>query len=304
MKILINGMDQIGDTLYSRPLVKRLVDEHNQVWLKTSLPNLYTYSDNSHEKIKFLNPSEIKLRTPLTENLLLKSLYTDQTSPVFDRVIEPLYSGTDLKSQGHFGSMEKRFGWEPGSSMDLQFSLPLLINPRIKIPPGKKLAIIRPVTQRSEFQCLTRPPEAAYINWICRTLRAQGYYTISMADLEPGKEWLEIEPPQADLVLHKGELGILGTISLMASADLIVGGPGFIIPAAILGKVPLFIVFGGRGEYENPQKLFDLRMDLRQVGWALPDVFCRCSKNVHDCTKKISDLDSQFFQFMKTLRNH
>jgi hypothetical protein len=122
-----------------------------------------------------------------------------------------------------------------------------------------------------------------------------------MADLVDGQEWLVADAPVADMTLHKGELGILGTLSLMASADLLVGGSGFVVPAAIMSRVPLFVVFGGRGEYDNPQKLFDLRMNLKKVGWAMPDNFCRCNKNVHDCDKKISDLDHQFFSFMKTL---
>ena len=293
MKIHIKGPEQIGDSIYARPFVQKLHNNYHDLYMTTVHPWLY-----SDMNIKFVKPESIKLRTPKVEFLYetTKGMEFHTLPADIDKEIEFHYTAPDLKKNNIWGHMDARAGLESAS---IHFDLPkTLPEHRVRIPGNKKLAVIRPVTLRAEFPAATRNPEPNYIGWIAKILKNSGYHVVSLADLVPGEEWIEGDVPPADLRLHHGELGIAGALSLIRDADIVVGGSGFLIPAAIAAGTKLFIVFGGRGGIDNPTNLLDLRMNLSKVGWAMPDNFCRCGGHTHDCDKKISDLDSQFFKFM------
>jgi len=305
MNLVINCMHGIGDNIYARPFVKLVVNEQSQadhrssVYLKTPLPFLF-----EDLPVQFIKP-DTKLRTQ--GKALMNTNHLQFSPPPFqvDREISFYYDHAALQLHGITTHMEKAFGYEPGSTLP-QFDLPWnLQRHQIQFPPDmlkKPIAVVRPVTHRREWLCLSRSPNPNYVSWCAKILREMGYYVISIADCAEGEEWIEYggDPP-ADMKFHQGELSIPATLSLIKQASLVVGGSGFIIPATIAAKTPLFIIFGGRGGYDNPHKVFDLRMDLTRVGWAIPDNFCRCTAMDHDCDKTISDLDSIFFNFMKSL---
>lgn len=294
MKILVNCMHGIGDTIYSRPFVKMLVEDGHEVFLKTPLPFIYGDLD-----VKFVK-TKTKLRTQ--KKHLEQSEYIFVDAPIqIDKTIDFFYNNTELKSHGIVAHMEQAFGYECGSTTPI-FDLPSLPLHGVIIPENKKLAIVRPVTYRKEWFCTSRSPQPNYITWCARILKDMGYYVISIADCEADFEWIvKGGDPIADQKFHKGELGLERTLSLMQSADLVVGGSGFIVPATIAAHTNLFIIFGGRGAYDNPQQILDLRMNLKKVGWSLPDNFCRCHSMNYPCNKEIRNLDSDFFRFVSTI---
>lgn len=293
MKILINCMQGIGDSIYSRYFIK-LLSKTNEIYLDTVLPDLYLDLN-----VNFIKPDS-RYRTQTKSLIESNVIFSNETK--FDKIINFHYGPQDLKKFNILTSMEVKFGFDPGSTK-LKMSLPSdLIHHNIELPGNKKIAIVRPVTHRNEWLCTSRSPKPNYIAWCAKILKDSGYYVISIADCEQDKEWIEgIEPP-ADLKLHKGELGILGTLSLINNSDIIIGGSGFIVPAALATEKNLFIIFGGRGEYDNPHKILDIRLNLKKVGWALPNNFCRCNKMNHDCDKTINDLDDKFFNFIKDIQ--
>lgn len=317
MKIHIKGMDQIGDSIYSRQFVNRLLVEGHDVYITTAYPKFYQWwpaptgtGAIQTKTLHFVQPYSFTRKAAkmsFVESQLLPDLeYLSEVPSGIEKEIDFHYNGTDLKTHGIVGSIEKRFGFEAGSTVfsDIVndwFKFGINTDHRVKLPKDKKIAVVRPVTSRKEFPAPTRSPEPHYIGWIARTLRNNGYHVISIADIDEADEFLVGSAPPADQTFHRGELGLDGALSLMQSADLVVGGSGFMIPACLTMEIPMFIVFGGRGEYDNPQKVLDLRYDLRRVGWALPDNFCRCNKNEHDCDKTIRNLDDKFFSFMRTL---
>jgi ADP-heptose:LPS heptosyltransferase len=294
-KVLVNCYEGIGDSIYARPFIKQLCEDGYDVYLKTVLPELF-----DDLPVKFIDPGTVKFRTQLV-NFSKTAVEFLETPPVtFDRTIFYRYGPNDLKKYSIFGCMEQSFGYDVGSmqpKMDLSSNLP----PHELDVSSKKIAIIRPPTVRKEFFCSTRLPLADYVAWCARILKDSGYYVISIADCVEGQEWIDGDEPYADLKLHHGELGLYKTLSLIKDASVVVGGSGFIVPAALAANVPLFTIFGGRGAYDNPHKIFDLRMDLKKVGWAIPDNFCRCDKQIHECDKTITNLDDKFFQFMKSI---
>lgn len=297
MKVFVKCMHGIGDSLWARPFVRQLVNEGHELYLETPLPFIY-----GDLPVKFIKPTQTH-RTQ--EKYLDQTTYSFVERPdYFDKRINFFYSHDEIKKHGIMTHMEQAFGYEPGSiqfEMDMPSNLPahgLLLPKKL----AKKLAIVRPVTHRKEWLCTSRSPKANYIAWCARILKDMGYYVISVADCVEGEEWIEDggEPP-ADLKLHNGELGLEKTFSLFESAELVITGDGFAVPAAIAAKTNVFVIFGGRGKYSNPHKLFDLRMNMKKIGWALPDNFCRCASMEHDCDKEIANLDSQFFNFMRTI---
>lgn len=270
-RVLVECMQGIGDQLYSRPFVHLLAQNH-EVHLRTKLPELYSDVPNA----KFTTDGE------------------------FDRVINWNFGRIELRAHGIVPHLERAFGFDLSS---LEFSLPdwaetnELIDQLVQ-PNQKKIAVIRPVTLQKDRIGSTRAPLPNYISWCARMLRDAGYFVVSIADLSSGVETLVEDPPPADLYLHNNELGLKGTLNLLKRAYVVVGGSGFIIPATVSAGTNLFVVFGGRGEYDNPHKVFDLRMNLKKIGWVLPDNFCRCNKWTHDCDKTIKNLDDKFFDFM------
>lgn len=294
MKVFVKCMEGIGDTLYARPFIKQLVLDGHDVYLRTPLTLLFSDLD-----VKFVKPDEVKYRTQKRAfnrygNIEFHDL------PKVDREIDFFYGQKELNRFGILSHMEQAFGYELGSTTPV-LDLPTNLAPHsIALPSDKRVAIVKPVTHRKEWLCTSRSPKPQYVAWCARMLRDAGYYVISIADTVDGQEWIDGDEPPAHLKLHRGELGLAGTLSLIKDSHLVVGGSGFILPATIAAKTNLFVIFGGRGEYDNPHKVFDLRMNLRKIGWALPDNFCRCCLMDHDCDKTISNLDSQFFNFMRT----
>lgn len=294
-KIKIKSFHGIGDTIYIRPFIKEINNMGIDVYMDTSIPQLF--KDLKH--VKLIKP-DILWRTQsnnISNNSNDISWYQGEI-PTFSRgtIIDPLYGSEDLIKSSVISSFEEKMN----ISFDkLEMDYPETLNRHgIQIPKGKKLAIIRPVTIRAEWECSSRAPLPNYISWCSKVLMNSGYYVISIADIERNEEWLLEPSPEAHLYLYNRELTIEQTLSLIQDADIVVGGSGFIVPAAIAAKVPLFIIFGGRGGFDAPWKILDLRMDLTRVGWALPDNFCRCTNMKHDCNKTISDIDRQFFDFM------
>lgn len=291
-------MQGIGDQIYMRPFIKALSEKpDHEIFVEAVLPDLY-----SDLNVKFVSPGKSNYRTQQKNFLTTKVEFVELPQGI--RTISCWYSHKDLKTHSIITHMESCFDVSFGAA-PIQFDLPAwpiaeaalgsILAP-FKLE-GKKLAIIRPVTHRREWTCTTRSPNPYYISWCAKILRDAGYFVISIADCAPNEEWIDGEEPPADLKLHKGELGIYEMLSLLKRAEVIVGGSGFIVPAAIAAQAKLFIVFGGRGAYDNPHKILDLRMDLKKIGWAMPDNFCRCNKMEHTCDKTITNLDSQFFSF-------
>lgn len=293
MKILVHCMEGIGDQIYMRPFI-RLLSENNEVHLVTVLPQLF-----EDLPVKFV-PRQDSLYRTQKKNKSESTQYVSKL-PKYDKEIHTNYNKEALARFSVVNHFEHIFGYPLGSSSPV-FDLPRFRSPGIALPLLRKIAIIRPVTLRKEWLCSTRAPKPEYIAWCTKELKAAGYYTISIADTDKDNEWIDGEVPDADLCLHNGELDIFQTLELMKKSDIVVGGSGFIIPAVMAMEKPaLFCIFGGRGMFDNPHKVFSFKANMKKIGWAIPDKFCRCSLMEHNCDKTISDLDSQFYNFLKTL---
>lgn len=288
-------MQGIGDNIYALPFVQRLARERRDVYVQTVLPQLFKHQACT---LSFVDPGTSDYRTQA--KLALEWCPSFSVPPADAEMLTVHYGHAELKHAATIsGAIERLFGYEIGSTALGEQAID--VGELLIARAYAKVAVIRPVTHRVEWLCSARSPKQNYIAWCARVLQQAGYYVVSIADTEPGKEWIDGDEPPADLKLHSGELNLTQLMALIKRADVVVGGSGFIIPAAMTLGTPLFVVFGGRGGYDSPGRVFDLRYDLRKVGWALPDNFCRCTQMAHDCDKTISSLDDSFYKFMSTL---
>jgi hypothetical protein len=167
------------------------------------------------------------------------------------------------------------------------------------VETSKKYAVVRPVTHRSEWVAQSRSPKPEYVAEAAKILRERGFLVVSVADLEDGKEWAELPLPEADVQYHKGELNVRQLLALIQNASVVVGGVGWIVPAAIAAKVPAWIVCGGQGGFNSPESITDPKMDLSKIHFALPDSYCRCFQSQHNCKKTISDHADKFTDWIR-----
>lgn len=290
-KVFLKLMQGIGDNLYLRPIIKELA-KTKTVYLQTVLPDLFADIPN----VLFVHQqADYRTQKKVMPSDKIKFVDAPDIEP-----IAPFYTGADLLASNIVTILARQVGVDPAANF--VWDLPDLshyYNSSGHKLPAKKIAIIRPATLRREWKVTTRPPDPNYIAWCTTVLKDYGYHTIAIADLEPKIEWLDknLDMP-ADERLYKGELGLYGTLELIRRADVVVGGSGFILPAAACANTKLFTIFGGRMAYDCPQKLFHPTMNTKLIGWSVPDTPCRCTFDEHTCSKIISNLDTDFFNFI------
>ena len=294
--VLVVTQEGIGDCVYQLPFVKILA-KTNQVYIKTPLPKIFKDVPN----IKFIKLDNETYRTQQKSLLNDDTVYSTLPKDIY-KTYTPQYAGEELLETSIVGSFYKQFNIPFHEK--LEWELPSFKNELgnflSKIPKGRKIAIIRPATVRKEWRVETRNPNPNYIAWCCKILNEAGYYTIAIADLKDGEEWLhdEIDVP-AQMKLYKGELGIFGTLELLKHAEIVVGGSGFILPASASSNTNLFLILGGRLMYDGISKTLHPSMNLNKIHYALPNVPCKCTLNQHNCNKTISTLDVDFFNFLR-----
>lgn len=268
-------MRGLGDNIYQRAFLSQMP---GPLYLETPWPELYV--DMPH--VLPVRPYTT-LRTQL-KNMARFTGWHDA----------PAYrSGPRIAySKGIAAGMTRAFGVEPGP-----LSLPDFGPP----PVAGRYAVVRPVTLRAEWRADARNPDPAYVTEAAAELRAQGYRVVSVADLEPGAEWLVGDAPPADVQYHAGELDVRQLLALVQNAAAVVGGIGWLVPAAIAAGVPAWIICGGQGGYNAPELITDQRFGPHRVDFAVPERFCRCIERAHNCDKHIEQHAARFAGWLRGL---
>jgi hypothetical protein len=163
------------------------------------------------------------------------------------------------------------------------------------------IAVIRPVTVRSEWRNEARNPRPEYVAALAAELMTT-HMVVAVADLAPGEEWVVGEPPPAHRYFVHGELAVRELLALVRDADIVIGGVGWIVPAGLALKVKTFVVLGGHGGHNAPEKITDPRLDLSRIGFAIPEAFCRCTNMLHICDKRIADPVGQYQRWSSSSR--
>lgn len=278
--IVIEAMKGLGDTIYQRPFV-RAAAARGPVWIETPWPELY-----SDLPVRFA-PMTTVLRTQ-ARNLARHDKARFSRPPRGARRVRMGY-GRDLSRSSIIRCLEAQL---PLDGAELVFDLP----PELSTPwlaASRPLAFVRPVTVREEWRNEARNPIPHYVAELAERL-SETHHVVSIADLAPRAEWLAGGPIGAHQRFEKGELDVSLMLRLLAQSAVAVGGVGFLLPAAIALRTPAFIVQGGHGGHNAPERILDPRLDTSRIGFARPDRYCVCDKMLHGCNKTISGLDERF----------
>lgn len=272
MKI-IHGMKGLGDNIYQRAFIKAMP---KPLYLQTPWAELY----EDIEGVYCTKP-HTRLRTQAKNIKKYKHYH-----------VEPMGAaiGIQYGRNGIMHGMKHCFGVDR-QELDLpDFGY---------VESSVKYAVVRPVTHRTEWMAQSRSPKPEYVAEAAKILRERGFLVVSVADLEDDKEWAELPLPEADVQYHKGELDVRQLLALIQNASVVVGGVGWIVPAAIAAKVPAWIVCGGQGGFNAPDRITDLQMDLSKIHFAIPDLYCRCFQSTHKCRKTISNHADKFTDWIR-----
>jgi hypothetical protein len=286
--LFIRGMWGMGDNIYSRPFVRAAAAQY-RVHLETPWPELY-----ADLNIKFVRGSR-KLRTQ-QKNIARQSADL-WSSALPQRQIQVGYPG--LQWLSIITALEQRW-----SRLNVRFDPALFDLPdmgRSPIASDKPIAVIRPVTVRAEWRNEARNPRPEYVAALAAELMPT-HTVVAVADLAEGQEWAVGNLPPAHWNFLHGELPVRELLALVRDADIVIGGVGWIVPAALALKVKAFVVLGGHGGHNAPAKITDPRLDLSRIGFAVPEKFCRCTNMLHACDKQISDPLGQFYRWRHSLR--
>ena len=169
------------------------------------------------------------------------------------------------------------------------------------VKSDRPIAVIRPVTLRTEWCNPARNPKPEYIYALAEELMAT-HTVVAVASLAEGQEWAVGNLPPAHHHFLHGELPIRELLALVRDADIAVGGVGWIVPASLALKSRLFVVLGGHGGHNAPEKITDPRLDLSRIGFAMPEDYCRCTHMPHKCEKTIVDPVGQFTHWYRSSR--
>ena len=276
----IQAMQGLGDTIYSRPFIKAAVARGEEVWLKTSWPQLF-----QDLPVKCVSPGNVGLRTQH------KNINLAAAACLYERPIRSVsWQSWHYVSQPNISiSAALNKGLPLGELDDWRLDLPQF--PIAARTSGSRpYIIVRPCTIRSEWRADNRNCDPWYIKRAAEHLAAD-YQLVSVADLDEGKEWA-IDPfPKTDVQFHRGELDLPALMSLVQHAAAIVSPVGWAVPAALAARKPLLCIAGGQGGNNSPARLVDPRIDTGLIHWAMPDDYCRCKAWTHACNRKITNID-------------
>jgi hypothetical protein len=271
-------MRGLGDNLYQRALLHQA----RGVLVDTPWPELYADLD-----VQCVRASTT-LRTQAQN--VARSAYAWAPVPIGVRPIRLGYAGPELRRVGIVESLREQLS-RAGIHGEPRWTLPPDL-PRFE--QNKPIAVVRPVTVRTEWRNEARNPRPEYLAQAAAELRARQYHVVSLAHLAPGEEWALDPLPEADTVWHAGELDVRQLLGLIQSAAVVVGGVGWIVPAAVSAGTPLYVIAGGNGAHNAPDVVMHPSMDASRVGWALPKPYCRCIDRNHNCPRTISAFIEHF----------
>jgi hypothetical protein len=257
----------LGDNLFERPFIKALP---KPVYLSTPWPFIFHDIPGVH----FIRP-QTTLRTQ-AKNI---ARHADWVMPPTRQPTRQIRYG----AEGIIPGMTASFGVAPGA-FDLP-PLPYVVG---------KYVVVRPATVRQEWRADTRNPDPAYIAAAALEAHRRGYEVVSVADLQEGAEWAVGDLPYADRTYHKGELPVEQLLALVANASAVIGGIGWLVPAALAARVPAWVICGGQGGFNAPELICP---PGSTITFAVPDNFCLCRAKQHNCDKRISDYDSKLAQW-------
>lgn len=276
----LRGMQGLGDNIYQRAAVREL----GPVLLETPWPQLYADLPD----VQCLRVAT-RLRTQ-AKNAARGDLQWARPVPRMPRREQLGYRGQHVTMlQGILESVGL------GGLQSVTFDLPRFN--RIGIFNPAPYVVVRPCTVREEWRADSRNPDPAYVAQAAADMQRAGYRVIVVADIKEGVEWLDGPLPPHDVAYLHGELRLEELLMLVSGAEGVIGGVGWLLPAAIAYRVPMLLIYGGWGHVNGPQVVLDDRLDTTRLVHAMPDNFCMCNDKTHACDRTITHFTRRLHGF-------
>lgn len=243
--LLIRGHHGLGDNLHQRAIVRQLLATGNDVWIETPWPSVY-WDLPVHTVAK-----SSALRTQAKNLTREADRFSKEPVPHDAEVIQLRYTGEGVRRAGSVLAAMSCPGFDPAVA-DFRLPVPedwLQVAIETVSSAGweshRPLLLYRPLVERTEFGSgvLRNPDYAAYAA-LFKSIRSK-YFVVSVADLEPDKEWIVGERIETDARFHRGELSFEALAGLASLADLVFCSPGFATVLAQAVETPCVTVFGG-----------------------------------------------------------
>jgi hypothetical protein len=279
------GMHGLGDNLHQRAIVRRLM-ERGPVFLETPWPSVY--HDLVGPRLTLLDKRSF-LRTQAKNEARERAAYSREGPPRGTPQHRIWYTHAQIRQHGGFLAAMAANSGMTAAAADFRLPIPAEWHARadawVARWGAKPLMFYRPLVDRTEWDgCKQRNPAPAAYATLARSIRER-FFVVSIADLQPGKEWTVGENIEPDATCHAGELEF-EVLAALAARSLVFCSPGFAIILAQAVGAPLVAVFGGH----ESARLYD-HGDPRQH-FVQPRVPCECFNKAHACDKRI-DLQAE-----------
>jgi SAM-dependent methyltransferase len=279
----------IGDNLHQRAILRELLPRHD-VWLETCHVALYHDLVEQGLRLRFQG-TRLRAQARTIQRERSRYQYSSEPVPRGAQARKIWYNKPEIDKTGSIlGAIYHAVGLQMGDRPD--FSLPIRDEWRdaarklIRGWPvnGKPLMIYRPIVFRPEWDGRPRNPDTTAYQKLYDQIR-QRFFVVSVADLEPGREWIVGPEALVDVKLHAGELDFETMAALFAEADLVFANAGFGPVLAQAVGTPVVIVYGGRESYRTTERA---GAHLAPTLGIDPDCPCDCHSNKHRCVKHIT----------------
>lgn len=247
--LLIEGMHGLGDNVHQRAVLRALMQTRS-IWLETSWPSIY------HDLV---GPDLRLVRRPVALRTQLKNAAREAgkfvPGPAAHHHISKIHMTYGRSSIRPGGTILEAMFDKAGvrdAYKDMDFSLPIpsewyaqLDKMLVLETVAKPILVYRPLVARPEWRgSMVRNANPDDYAALFATIR-DAFFVISVADLEPTREWIVGPQLKPDLMLHKGELTFETLAALFARADCVYTSSGFGAVLAPAVGTPCINVQGG-----------------------------------------------------------
>ncbi len=254
--LFIQGMGGLGDCLHQRAVLRQLMQRHT-VTLMTPWPAMY--HDLIAEGLIVVRRG-IALRTQMKNEQREADKFTARHPLTRSAGMRIAYGGQQVLQTSSKTILEVMCNVTGTDFATADFTLPVpdawtgllfeQLGPLPQIASERPWCVYRPLVARPEWRgsIARNADQAAYAD-LFESIREK-FFTISVADLCDGKEWIVGPETKTDLSFHHGELVFEALAALFKQSDLVFTSSGF---AAVLGPAvgtPTLSIVGG---YEDPR---------------------------------------------------
>ena len=289
-----------GDNIWQYPFIEKASKIYKKVYLETYFPFLFNHIPN----IILIKPKQkTKLHTCTSILEKYSHLYSNESFPSeYDILQFPYYLTEFKKNRNMITSFNSVIQLQ---NKDLQTSL--FISNKMELEAqkyidkwkekGKIIALIRPPTNRKDWDCSARIPKPEYFQYLINTYNKDVVF-VSIGNKTTDNYIQDLD--NIDYRYDNGELSLELINAIASLSDLIITYNCFMFPLGVYTGTPTFIINGG---YTNPNLYIDAyRMNLNHIRIVTPTIPCNCVDLNHNCNKEIdySNLIENFEILLRT----